>query len=147
MKYSQAELGRIFVLRLEAGETVHEVIEQFARDRDIKAATLVALGGADRDSRLVVGPEHQNAIPVNPMEHILENPHEITGTGTIFPDDEGQLVLHMHMACGRQNSTITGCVRRGVKVWLYMEVILIELVGSTGIRRLHPQTGFKLLQP
>lgn len=30
MKYSEARPGRIFVLRLEDGEIVHEVIERFA---------------------------------------------------------------------------------------------------------------------
>jgi predicted DNA-binding protein with PD1-like motif len=147
MKYSQAEPGRVFVIRLEEGDIVHEVIEKFARDLEIGAATLIALGGADRGSRLVVGPGNPYSTPVNPMEHVLENPHEVTGTGTIFPDEEGQPVLHMHMACGRQNSTITGCVRRGVAVWLYMEVILIELVESSAVRRLQEETGFKLLQP
>ncbi|MBA3036272.1 MAG: DUF296 domain-containing protein, partial [Desulfobacterium sp.] len=30
MKYSEAKQGRIFVVRLEDGETVHEEIEKFA---------------------------------------------------------------------------------------------------------------------
>jgi predicted DNA-binding protein with PD1-like motif len=30
MKYSEAKPGRIFVIRLEDGEIVHEVIEAFA---------------------------------------------------------------------------------------------------------------------
>ena len=31
MKYSQAEQGRTFVIRLEDGDVLHEKIEQFAR--------------------------------------------------------------------------------------------------------------------
>jgi predicted DNA-binding protein with PD1-like motif len=53
----------------------------------------------------------------------------------------------MHMACGRNGDTVTGCVRTGVKVWQVMEVILFELMESTGVRRPDPATGFKLLQP
>ena len=81
------------------------------------------------------------------MEHILDNVHEIAGTGTIFPDGNGKPTLHMHIACGRQTSTVTGCVRKGVKVWHIMEVILFELVDSSATRALDSTTGFELLQP
>jgi predicted DNA-binding protein with PD1-like motif len=81
------------------------------------------------------------------MEHVLDEVHEIAGVGTIFPDDEGNPVLHMHMACGRKSSTITGCIREGVRVWHVMEVILFELADTTGIRTHDSETGLKLLQP
>jgi predicted DNA-binding protein with PD1-like motif len=147
MKYSEAKPGRIFVIRLEDGDIVHEVIESFAKEHAIRAATLVILGGADKDSRLVVGPEDGRATPVIPMSLTLENVHEVAGVGTLFPDDEGNPILHMHMACGRDDDTVTGCVRIGVKVWHVMEAVLFELMDSTGVRRLDKITGFKLLQP
>jgi predicted DNA-binding protein with PD1-like motif len=147
MKYAEAGAGRIFVIRLEDGDIVHEVIEKFARELDIKAAALIVLGGADLDSKLVVGPEEGRAKPLHPMEHILEDVHEVAGTGTLFPDDQGNPILHMHMACGRKSSTVTGCIRTGVKVWHVMEVILFELIDTTGRRLVDPETGFKLLIP
>jgi predicted DNA-binding protein with PD1-like motif len=105
------------------------------------------LGGADTDSTLIVGPEDGRSDKIIPMEHRLSNVSEITGTGTIFPNEQGEPMLHMHIACGRETSTITGCVRRGVKVWHVMEVILHELVSSSAVRTLDPATGFELLQP
>jgi predicted DNA-binding protein with PD1-like motif len=147
MKYSQATQGRIFIIRLEDGETVHQEIEQFARDHSIQAAALIIIGGADQGSKLVVGPEEGRVTPVVPMEHVLKNVHEIAGTGTLFPDDAGNPVLHMHMACGRGPSAVTGCVRTGVKVWHIMEVILFELIVTTAVRIFDPGTGFKLLKP
>ena len=147
MKYSQAQPGRIFVIRLEDGDVVHETIESFARQQAIGAATLIILGGADQGSRLVVGPAEGRAKPVLPMGLLLEDVHEVAGVGTLFPDDEGNPVLHMHMACGRNSDTATGCVRTGVKVWQVMEAVLFELTDSTGVRRLDEATGFKLLQP
>jgi predicted DNA-binding protein with PD1-like motif len=147
MKYAEAGAGRIFVIRLEDGDIVHEVIEKFARELDIKAAALIVLGGADLDSKLVVGPKKGRAKPLHPMEHILEDVHEVAGTGTLFPDDQGNPILHMHMACGRKSSTVTGCIRTGVKVWHVMEVILFELIDTTGRRLVDPETGFKLLIP
>ena len=147
MKYSQAKPGRIFVIRLEDGDIVHESIESLAREHNIKAATLIILGGADKGSRLVVGPEDGRSKTIVPMELMLENVHEVAGVGTLFPDDEGRPVLHMHMASGRNDDTVTGCIRPGVKVWQVMEAILFELTDSTGVRRPDAATGMKLLQP
>jgi predicted DNA-binding protein with PD1-like motif len=147
MKYSEAKSGRIFVIRLEDGEIVHEVIEAFAREQHITAAALIVLGGADRGSKIVVGPEGGRANPIVPMHHSLIDVHEVSGVGTLFPDDDGNPILHMHMACGRQSDTVTGCIRTGVKVWHVMEIVLFELTETTGRRPLDPQTGFKLLVP
>ncbi|MBN1279490.1 MAG: DNA-binding protein [Chlorobium sp.] len=147
MKYSEARQGRIFIIRLEDGEIVHEQLEQFARDNLIERAHLIIIGGADKGSRLVVGPEESRSLPVMPMTHELYDAHEITGTGTIFPDDEGNMVLHLHMACGREENTVTGCIRNGVRVWHVMEVVLTELLENTASRQPDPITGFKLLIP
>ena len=90
MKYSQAKQGRIFIIRLEDGEILHETIENFATEQGIQAAYMIVLGGADSKSRLVVGPLDGQASPVIPMIHELGDVHEIVGTGTLFPDEEGK---------------------------------------------------------
>lgn len=147
MKFSEAKQGRIFVLRLEDGDILHESIEAFAREHAIQSAALIALGGADTGSTLVVGPAEGRSRPIVPMEHVLNNVHEVTGVGTLFPNANGQPILHMHIAGGRKGETVTGCVRRGVKVWHVVEVVLWELTGSTGRRLSDPASGFELLQP
>jgi len=147
MKYSQARQGRIFIIRLEDGDIIHEEIENFARDHSIKAASLIIIGGADKDSKLVVGPEDGTAQNIIPMEHIFENVNEVAGAGTLIPNEDGEPILHMHIACGRKTSTVTGCVRRGVRVWQIMEVILFELEDSTAVRVLDQEKGFYLLEP
>ena len=53
----------------------------------------------------------------------------------------------MHMACGRNGKTVPGCIRSGVKTWQVMEVILVELIDTQGVRLPDPATGFKLLEP
>ena len=78
--------------------------------------SLIIIGGADKDSKLVVGPEQGRMKTIVLMEHILDDVHEVAGAGTIFPDDEGNPTLHMHMACGRKIFTTTGCIRNGVKM-------------------------------
>ncbi len=147
MKYSEAKQGRVFIIRLEDGEVLHEVIERFAAEHKIKAAFLIAVGGAGKGSKLVVGPEDGDERPVSPMVHVLNNVYEIAGTGTLFPDEEGGPILHMHLACGRKEETVTGCVRTGVKIWQVGEVILVELTDTEATRKVDPETGFKLLDP
>lgn len=145
--YSEAKQGRVFVIRLEDGEIIHEKVEGFVKTHSIKAAALIAVGGIDDGSRLVVGPEKGRSKPVVPMEHLINDVYEVSGTGTLFPDDEGNPVLHMHLACGRSGETITGCIRKGVKVWHVLEIILWEITDTASARLPDKETGFKLLVP
>jgi len=147
MKYSQAKQGRIYIIRLEDGDIIHEEIEKFANKKAIKAAALTIIGGVDKESKIIVGPEHGRTESITPMEHILNHVNEIVGTGTIFPNEKGEPKLHMHIACGRGESTVTGCIRNGVKTWHILEVILFELIETGAVRVLDPTTGFELLNP
>lgn len=147
MRFSEAELGRTFVIRLEQDEVVHEVLERFASEHDISHAYVVILGALDQGSRLVVGPKDGAVRPIEPMITHLQAPREVAGVGTIFPDEGGHPTLHMHIATGREEGTVTGCVRAGVRVWQVMEVVLQELRGSTAIRRMDKTSGFELLEP
>jgi len=147
VRYVEARLGRVFVVRLEDGEVLHETIEEFAKNQKIEAAAVMVIGGIGKGSRLVVGPKNADARPVVPMEHVLGDVHEISGVGTIFPNEEGMLVSHIHVASGRGTSTKTGCIRRGVKVWQVAEVVIIEILGTSSRRRIDRETGFELLDP
>lgn len=147
MKYSEAGRGRTFIVRLEDGDIVHEEIERLAAEKEIAAAALIVLGGADAGSRLVVGPADGRAEQITPVEYVLDAVHEITGTGTLFPDADGRPVLHMHAACGRGDGAVAGCIRRGVRTWKVVEVVIMELVDSAARRLKDPGTGFELLEP
>ncbi|MDP8305585.1 MAG: DNA-binding protein [Candidatus Chlorobium antarcticum] len=147
MKYSEARPGRTFVIRLEDGEILHESLEAFAAEHGVQRASLTVLGGADKGSQLVVGPEESRAEAINPMTIELYDAHEITGTGTIFPNAEGKPILHLHIACGREENSVTGCARAGVKVWHVMEVVMTELLDNSAQRLPDKATGFELLIP
>ncbi len=147
MKYSQGKTGRVFVVRLEDGEIIHEALEGFAQDRRIESALVTILGAADKGSRIVVGPKKGEDMPPIPMERQLEEAHEIEGFGTIFLNEAGRPTLHMHIACGREGNTVTGCVRKGVRVWKVAEAIIIELHGVNAHREVDARTGFEFLVP
>ena len=135
MKYSEAQWGRVFILRLEAGEVLHKTLEKFAGDHDISGAAVIVVGGGGKDSTLIVGPRDSNSKVVDAMEYFLDDAHEITGTGTLFRSEEGDPVLHMHVSAGRAGKSVTGCVRRGLKVWGVLEVVVFEIKNTTAVKK------------
>jgi predicted DNA-binding protein with PD1-like motif len=147
MKYSQAQYGRIFVLRLEDGEIVHKTIENFAKKKKIYCGVVIFLGGADKGSKIVVGPKNGRTKKIFPTELVLPNVYETLGVGTIFPNSNGEPVLHMHSSFGRKKFSYTGCIRAGVKIWHVGEIIIFELKNSTAKRLKDKTTGFELLVP
>jgi len=146
MKFTETKQGRSFIIRLEDGDILHEVLERFARDNRVKTASVMVLGGADKGSRLVVGPREGRSEVIEPLEVVLEDVYEATGNGTIVSDENGKPELHLHLACGRGKTSVAGCVRNGVKVWHIMEVVVLELVECQAARMYDPVTGFKLLK-
>ena len=146
MKYSEARLGRVLVVRLEDGDVVHSCLEQAARAEGIARAAVLLLGGAGAGSRLVVGPDDPAADPIVPLERVLTGVHEMAGVGTLFPDEAGTPRLHLHAAFGRDDRVMAGCIRKGVTTWVIGEAVIIELVGSDARRAVDPGTGFELLE-
>ncbi|MEN6400699.1 MAG: PPC domain-containing DNA-binding protein [Armatimonadia bacterium] len=146
MQYTEGNLGRVFALRLEHGDPMPQTLEDFVQVHGINSGLAFMVGGADDGSRLVVGPEDSNALPANPMVTALTGAHEIAAVGMIFPDAEGKPTLHMHAACGRERSTITGCIRAGIVTWHVLELVIIEITGLTAARLPDAKTGFNLLQ-
>ncbi len=146
MDYTEANLGRIFILRLRQGEVLHDEIEKFAAQKQIKSALCFFLGGAEDQSKIVVGPKEGKALPPQPVLTLLKGVHEGAGVGTIFTDEAGAPKLHMHASFGRNDNAVTGCVRMGVEVWQIGEVAVIELTGSSARRVKNKTTGFELLE-
>lgn len=146
MNYTEAKLERIFILRLHQGERLHEVIEKFATQKQVKSALCFFLGGAEDKSKVVVGPKDGKALPPEPMVTLLRGVHEACGVGTIFTDEQGKPELHMHASFGRNDTAVTGCVRMGVDVWQIGEVVILELAGSSAKRAKDKDTGFEFLE-
>lgn len=140
-------MGRVFTLRLEDGDVLPDCLEKFALEHGIKRGFCIYLGGIDDASRVVVGPEDGKTMPPEPMEFRLSGVHEVVGSGTIFPDPGGKPKLHSHASLGREEKSVTACIRPGITAWKTVEIILIELCGDCGIRIPDKETGFMLLEP
>jgi predicted DNA-binding protein with PD1-like motif len=146
MQFTEAKLGRVFVLRLHDGDHIPDVLESFAAENQISNALCFFLGGVKDKGRVVVGPKDGYTLPPEPMVTLLSGVHEACGVGTIFADEEGKPKLHMHASFGRNDETVTGCVRMGIDVWRIGEVVVIELVGAVARRAVDKETGFEFLE-
>jgi predicted DNA-binding protein with PD1-like motif len=146
MQFAEAKQGRIFILRLHDGDRLPDVLESFATEQRISTALCFFIGGAKEKSRVVVGPKEGDALPPEPMTTLLHGVHEASGLGTIFADEAGKPKLHMHASFGRNENTVTGCVRMGVDVWRIGEVVVLEMLCSEACRTVNKETGFEFLE-
>lgn len=146
MQYTEGQLGRVFAIRLEHGDPMPGSLESFAQEHDVQCGVAVMVGGAEGGSRFVVGPADGAALPPVPMVTALRGVHEAAAVGTLFPNEQGQPVLHMHAAFGRGEEVRSGCIRAGIVTWHVLEIVLIEILGLKATRVFDEATRFGLLQ-
>jgi len=146
LQFTEAKLGRIFILRLHDKDHLPDVLENFAWQQNISNGLCFLVGGAKEKSRVVVGPKDGEALPPEPVVTLLSGVNEVIGVGTIFVNEEGRPKLHMHASFGRGEKTVTGCVRLGVDVWHIGEVVILELTGTQAKRAVDKKTGFEFLE-
>ena len=143
MEYQVGRPGRVIAMRLSEGEDLYESIETVAKKEDIQAAAVLITGGF-RKANVVVGPKREKP-KIEPKFKDFSGPGEVLGVGTIYSDDEGPK-MHIHTAIGKGNETLIGCPRGGAKIFLILEVTIIEIEGINATRTLDEQSGFKLLK-
>jgi uncharacterized protein len=142
MKYAEGKLGRVFVARLEEGESVYEAVESIAAKEKVACASVMAIGGM-KSGRVVTGPENKRGKIVPHFEQ-FDASHEIVGVGTVFPQD-GKPSLHFHAGMGRRDKALVGCPRAAMSVFLILEVVIIEILGIDAAREFDAELGVHLL--
>ncbi len=145
MRASEGHIGRVFVMRLDDGDTVPEVIERFADEKGVRVGHVVLVGGIG-SGQVVVGPRHTQDMPPDPMLLPVDGAHEVAGVGVLAPGQDGKSHLHIHGALGRSGQTITGCLRMGVSTWLVGEAVLYEVLGVDVRRVFDQKSRFALLE-
>jgi uncharacterized protein len=141
MQYSEGQVGRIFVIRMDDGDDLLESIQRFVKEKSVSSGMILFLG-ALKDGRAVMGPE-QAVIP--PVQHFesYESAWEAFGMATIYPSSSGPKI-HMHTALGRGREGMVGCIRDRAKIYLVIEAVLLEISGLNARRELDHRTGFYL---
>lgn len=147
MLYSEGKPGRVFVIRLEDGDLLPDCLEEFAAEQKIKVGLIHLVGGL-REGCLVVGPESSDLENVTPLYKETDGrPKETLSLGIIIPDQSGRPRAHLHGALGRENETLVGCLRPGIKTWLMGEVIIQEITGTASERVLDRKNQLSFLKP
>jgi predicted DNA-binding protein with PD1-like motif len=143
MEYAIGKAGRVIAVRLFEGEDLYESVQQLASKENIKSAAVLITGGF-RKADVVVGPKQETPKIVGNFREFA-GPGEVLGVGTIYCDNEGPK-LHIHTAIGKGGETMVGCPRGGAKVFLVLEVTIIEIEGIQAARSYDEKTGLNLLR-
>ena len=131
MQYTEGQIGRVFVVRIDDGEDMLLSLRQFILDKNIQAGSIHFLG-ALMNGRMVTGPE-EPVIPPVPHFVMFEGGWEVFGIGTIYPG-EGGPHIHYHGSVGRSGHALTGCLREKAITYLIVEAVIMEFTGLTARR-------------
>jgi len=142
LDYDIGKIGRVVVARGFEGEDVYAEIEGLAAKENIRSGVVFLVGGL-RKGKIVVGPVNPTG-PIEPNFREFDDAREIVGVGTIFRDETGPK-MHLHAGIGRGDEAIVGCPRGGATVFCVLEVILLEIEGTSAQRLPDPATALKLL--
>jgi predicted DNA-binding protein with PD1-like motif len=126
MQYTEGQIGRVFVVRIDDGEDMLLSLRQFILEKDIQAGSIHFLG-ALMNGRMVTGPE-EPVIPPVPHFVMFEGGWEVFGVGTFYPG-EGGPHIHYHATVGRSGHALTGCLRDKAITYLIVEAVITEFTG------------------
>lgn len=144
MHYSEGQIGRVFVVRVDDGEDMLLSLGRFILEKNIQVGSIHFLG-ALRDGRMVTGPE-EPVIPPVPHFVMFEGGWEIVGIGTISPGEDGPRI-HYHASVGRSGHALTGCLREKALTYIVLEAVIMEFIGLSARREFDEQTQVLLSVP
>ena len=126
MDYIQADLGRVFVARIEDGEDLLEQLKIIIKKEQIKAG-YIHLIGASSTSKVVLGP-HKKEYPPNPFWWEFDDARELLGLGILaWENDEPK--IHLHSGIGHHSESKVGCIREKSEVYIVIEAVIQEIIG------------------
>ncbi|WBB68011.1 PPC domain-containing DNA-binding protein [Micromonospora sp. WMMD812] len=130
---------RVVVVVLDKGEDPVTVINQVAVDRNIRGASVTAVGGFQAAELGYFDRERREIRPIPVTEQV-----EVLSILGDIAEDSGRPALHVHAVLGRRDgSTVGGHLLRG-EVWPTLEVVITE-VGASLAKKVDPETGLALL--
>lgn len=142
MDYKEAELKRIFIIKFSHKDDLLEELTDFCINKKINNAFFFCLG-ALKKAKMVVGPD-KAILPPKPIFKKFNDGRELIGIGSVFLENKIPKI-HLHTSIGRKNRINLGCIRENAKVYIVMEVFLIEVKGIKAERKFDPKTQLNLL--
>lgn len=142
MEYKEAKINRTFVIKLTNKEDFLEELTKFCIRKKIKNAFFFCLG-ALKSAKMVVGPK-KAVLPPKPVFKSFNDGRELIGIGSVFLENKNPRI-HIHTSIGRGKSINLGCIRKNAKVYIVLEVFMIELKGFKASRKKDLETSLNLL--
>ncbi len=142
MEYNKGTIGRVFVVRFDEGDDFLGGLEDLAISEKIYSGWFHVLGGL-RNAGVVTGPQ-EPVMPPEPVWQEVSGAKEVMGTGSIFWEED-KPKIHLHAALGDHEDTLTACVRKNTKVFLVLEVYIIEVKDISATRPWYEKGGFNRL--
>ena len=130
------------MLKFDDQDDLLEGIRTVAIKEQVKTGTIMLLGGL-RSGSIVTGPK-EAVIPPEPVWQNFSDGREVLGIGTLYWHDDGPSI-HLHGTLGRGKETLTGCIRKDHSVYLVIEAVLTEIIGTNARRALDSNTGLVML--
>jgi len=143
----EIEFGSKYVLRMVPEDDISQKIIDFCKEKNISRAVIVSAIGSAKD---VVFRDLKEGVGI-PLELAKTNEMNLRGPfevlsleGNVFPMDN-DLVAHLHVLLGMQNGSVCGGHLFKAKVLSTLEVILMEIKGSSVCRQKSDETGLNEL--
>ncbi len=131
---------KTFALVLDTGDEFMSELTSFAKDKDLDASSLTALG-AFSDARLGYFDMKRKEYEKIPVEEQVE---VLSLVGTIAPKDDGEPQIHAHVVLGKADGTPRGGHLLEAHVRPTLEVVLTEPPEHLQ-RRIDEKTGLPLI--
>jgi len=140
MEYKQGAVGRVFYVRFDHDENIHQSLTAFIKEQDIRSGVVHCIG-ALKDIECVAGPE-VTEVPPKPHWKKIPSSREVVAIATIaWSGDEPS--IHLHAAMGNKDEVTVGCIRGISDVFLLIEATIIEFTGIDAVRNDDPMLGIK----
>jgi len=130
------QIEQILCVYMEYGEDFHEVIEQVARERDIRAGAILSGIGTFDKARI----HHitHTEFPAADKLVEVEGPVELCSVSGIIADHKP----HMHCTMAlRGGELFAGHLEPGCRVLYLAEVVIAKFAGRDLVRDRHPKLG------
>lgn len=126
---------KVFALRLKPGQDLRKEIENFAKQKAIKAGFIVTTVGSLEKTALRLADQNES--------NIFDGKFEIVSlVGTISPDG-----IHLHLSVSDNTGrTIGGHLVEGCRIYTTAEIIIGEAEGLLFARETDKLTGYKELR-
>lgn len=144
MEYASGTQGRLFYIRFDHGEDLLLELQTFISKHHIRSG-MIHLIGALSQGTLVTGPK-ETVLPPDPNWRSFDEASELVGIAMIKEGTDGP-VIHFHCSTGRGDSTLTGCIRSGAKVYIVIEAVITEFAGFSVFTEKNEMIGLDLPIP